>query len=1295
MPRPRFTVGRAFALLILGIAIGVALYVSRHLRPESIKEQFVAELERICANRVDVDDIQLALDTGVEVVGLKIYYPGDEIPAIEAERVALMVDHKELLGGDIHVRQIDVYGLVVRLRYEDADAVVPRLPGVFRAWERGRHAVELPEDFPLLRVLPGEAGSRLEILNPRWVCPEGKGPIRLDCLHAEARPDASHYRLTAKLAGGARIENMTVNLALDPADRTVYVDTEVENLKWERKDVKLLSPWVRERLPSVEVGGAADVTGHAKIQLDTFTPTDLHAQAELRDLVGAFGDIYDDIYDSERDGLPFTLRDGGGLLSFDNGRFVLSDFKATCVSDFGLTGSLGVGMVLDLARAGQHLDLSLEARALEASTEDLRLLLPRSVRDDIVERFLPSGTFHFNVTVSQRPSLPEKVVADLYRIESGKIDYAGPLDELTGKRFGFRYPVDGCSAKIRVETNVATARGFADIIELKRLRGRSRISRRREGDPEYVEVEAEGRIVAYGKSDADGVYREDIDLEIHVRDLPIDAKLAAAFASTPLGVPYKDFDLTGWADTVDIHVQRDGFGKNEPLSSYRVRLKNCALAYKDFPLAIVGVSGELLSRDLPVDEFGVPARVLTFKDLEGRTRSGGTVTCHGEVTQSDEGIKKIDFYLNADMVPVDKKLEDALVESSAGSTGVANVWRRLRPRGHVSASVTIKDPLEAHIVIDLANATFGGYGEIECPITKLTGKITYLDGAVTLHSIGGQLFDAPFHIDGYFKEGGEIDVDAAVDRLHLTEKIAQILAKIAPEGYEAYQRLALHPDSSCDITVSINRDAKGKPIDVLCTIDGLELKSEAAGFAMAVTGGPVKLDPEKLTFEDIWIKAGDAEITIREGDVPHDRGKPAWIIVDGQNIEPRAHLEPLLGSDVREVLGDNLRLDFKGFRLELDENRRTVILSGAIDLRRYQLREPDLTALEPTGNVGLQPVTLKLPDQAGEPLAFHGVIEFKSFNMNMPLDLRDMSGQLLVAEGTLSPEFTVRGAISNGTVDLWERHLHSMSANFSFQPDHLRLGNIDGRLYQGVYRGDVEVHLSDPGAFKVRLRASDVELGELLKEDLPRSDPMTGTLEAAIWFESPSAELQHMTGRGEVRVRDAKLFRIPGLRRILAVLSRATPLDGPRFKRAEADFTIRGERLEVSQVHLSTNLNDIYGRGNVTIYGDLDFVVEPQVTKAIDLPRFFNLPVLSTLRDLWHKTVYEIRLEGTIDSPALRLRALPFLKNTRKQFTQSPHAGRVERMRPRLLPSTASRRPRAVPVREDEEDLVAGGASEK
>ncbi|MHC4818563.1 MAG: AsmA family protein, partial [Planctomycetota bacterium] len=519
MPRPRFTVGRAFALLILGIAIGIALYVSRHLRPESIKEQFVAELERVCANRVVARDIRLALDTGVEVVDLKIYYPGNKVPAIEAERVAIMVDHKELLSGEIHVRQVDVYGLVVRLRYEDADGLVPGLPGVFREQKRARGA-ELPEGFPLVRVLPGQSGSRLELLNPRTL---RKGTqIRMDCLHAEARPDASHYRLTAKLAGGDRIDSVTLNLALDPADRTIDMDTEIRNLKWEREDVERLSPWARERLPPVEFGGAADVTARARVNLDGFTLADFDGRAELRDLVGVFGNIYT----RERKGLPFALRDGSGQLRFNNGRFVLSDFDATYVSPSGVTGGLRVGMFLDLARAGHHLDLSLEARALQTSTEDLRNLLPPEIRENIVEQFRPAGTFDFNVTISQRPSLPEKVVADL-KFWNGEIDYAGRLDELTGKRFGFRYPLDRCSGQIHIETNVPTAHGFADVIDVKGIRGYSRIDRSREGDPENVEVEAEGRVVAYGQSGEDGVYREDVDLAIHVRDLPIDAKLAA------------------------------------------------------------------------------------------------------------------------------------------------------------------------------------------------------------------------------------------------------------------------------------------------------------------------------------------------------------------------------------------------------------------------------------------------------------------------------------------------------------------------------------------------------------------------------------------------------------------------------------------------------------------------------------------------------------------------------------------------------------------------------------------------
>jgi hypothetical protein len=287
----------------------------------------------------------------------------------------------------------------------------------------------------------------------------------------------------------------------------------------------------------------------------------------------------------------------------------------------------------------------------------------------------------------------------------------------------------------------------------------------------------------------------------------------------------------------------------------------------------------------------------------------------------------------------------------------------------------------------------------------------------------------------------------------------------------------------------------------------------------------------------------------------------------------------------------------------------------------------------------------------------------------MPLSARDLGGELHVAEGTLSPEFSVTGALRNTQATLFDRELTGISMNLVYRPDYLHLGNMDGKAYGGDFEADAEVYLLEPRAFKVKFQARHVRIGEMLKEDLPRGDPMSGTVEARLEFESPSGEVKDMRGRGQIRVNEGSLFRVPGLRPILAVLSRVTPLDNePRFSRAEADFTVAGEEIKLHHCRLSTNLNDVDAEGKISIYGDVDLVVEPKVTRLIDLPRLINIPVLSTLRDLWHKVAYEIRLEGTLDSPTIRLRALPFLKSTGRPFTQSPHAGRPARVRPRLLP---------------------------
>jgi hypothetical protein len=934
------------------------------------------------------------------------------------------------------------------------------------------------------------------------------------------------------------------------------------------------------------------------------------------------------------------------------------------VSPAGAHGRLEASTAIALDQGGMHLDLALKGEGLEGSTEDLRHLLPSDIVESIIEKFLPAGTFDFDLTVKQRPGVPEKVVAWL-GMRDGQFNYAGQLDALTGKRFGFSYPVERCEGSFRIETHVPTGHGLADVIQIERLKGSNQISRPQPGGPEDVAVEAHGKVVTYldhGKEEP-----EDVDISIEVRDLPIDAKLARAFASTPSGMPYRQFDLSGRAPKVSIRIERDAFREPEARASYDVTLEECRLAYEGFPFPIEKVRGQITSQDIPPDAEGRAWRSLRI-DLSGVAPQGGTFEGRGEVRQDEEGSQFLDLYIHADKIVIGADLERALLSSKAAGTGLADLWRSLRPYGFLTATAKLSGPQSASIVIDLSQLALRGYQEIECPITHLDGSVSYDLHTVKLQHLSGRIFDAPFHISGEFLDSGAFELNGAVDGLVLQKAVQRILHAVAPWAAEAIERLKIEERSAFDLLLKCERADADGPVNLVFSVDDLDVSSRLMDLDLRLEGGPVDVSLDRITARNLHVRAKNGEMLVHEVVVPLDEKEQTWAVLDANNLDPSEHFERLFGPGIREALGGNARLDLTGFRAEYLRRERKLILSGALDLRRHAVTAG--VDLEPIGQVGFSPLTVTLPRTPGDPLAFAGVIEFRQLNCNVPVSVRDLAGELHVAEGTLSPEFTVDGALRNARATVFDRELTGMSLNFTYRPDYIHLGNIDGKVYGGDFESDVEVYLEEPRSFKARFQARHVRLGDMLREDLPRGDPMSGTVETRLEFESPSGDVEDMRGRGQIRVHEGSLFRVPGLRPILAVLSRVTPLDDePRFTRAEADFTVTGEEIKLHHCRLSTDLNDVDAEGTISIYGDLDLVVEPKVTRLIDLPRLINIPVLSTIRDLWHKVAYEIRLEGTLDSPAIRLRGLPFLRssNTRR-FTQSDHAGRPERLRPRLLP---------------------------
>ncbi len=1250
--RRRVTLGRALALLLLGIALGASLFLLRHLRPDAIEQQFRDALEATLATDYKFDDILLDIDQGIEVIGLEISYP-DGTLALRVERLGLTVSHQDLLAGEVNITQVDLRGLTLRLR--PADGGGSGLPGVFKppGEQRSRRTVARP---PLIRVMPGAGGSRIEFVQVPYL--KSGETVGLSIERFDGRPDGPLYTANARLSG-PRTKRLDLGLRFDPRTNDLSIQARAASLAWTREDFNRLDPGVRRLLPPIEAGGVADVRLDAAFVLAPFKALRVEADIAVHDLHGAFGNIHT----GEAQDLPFGLRAGQGEVHYRDGELWVRGFRGEYVSPRGEIGHWAVDFEADFTRVEPHIDFEIRGRDMTLSTDDMRNLLDPAVIEPVVNQFRPRGRMDFVFRMSQRPAFPTKHWLDV-RLRDVDAIYAGHLDELTGQRYGFLYPLEHCRGQIIIENGIPTPRGPAERVHFPDLRGSNRIARPVAGGPDHVQVRVHGDILAYEQL-ADRP-SEDFRLAIEIDDLPIDSKLARAFSAAPRGMPYAGFQLQGWAKTVRITVEQDALTDPEPRAAYDITLENCSMAYERFPLPIRGIYGRIVSTPVAAGADGLERRELEL-DLTGVSADGGRIRGIGTIDQAGERAQfKID--LQSPDLKAGPALRRALAEAPGVSAAITQLWDRLDPVGQVGVNVELRTDREPRVDLKFdGGCDLRGFHDRSLPITRLLGGIEYRGGIVTISDLRGEANAAPFRVSGTVREDGSFLLAGRIDQLYLQQPIRDLLREVVPDAARAIGALKLETRSALDVELRIERRGAESPIRTNARLARLDLVSRMKGLEISVRGGPIEVTPEAVLAKNLVLADGSAEVYVHEADLPRGARRRGWIELDARDLDSRRHLTRLFGEQAARVFGDNLRVDLTDFEIELHRGARNAVLRGRVDLRRHELQDNAPTALEPTGTLVLTPLTVRLPAKSDGQLRYHGIVKFSDLNLRLPVPVHDMSGELRIADGTFGP-FTCNGAVFDAKVTAYERFFDKLKLNLTIDPEFVRLNNIDGALYEGRLRGDIDVHQRDPDGFRLRLSATAVQLAAMFEKDLPRDNRMTGLIDAELEIESRTGSPGDLKGQGRLLIRDAQLFKIPGIRSILAVLTPATPLRGPRFRRAEADFRIEGETIHVDRYHLSTKINDVKGKGTVSIYGDLDLVVEPQVTRLIDVTRMLDIPLLSVLRNLWHRAVYEIRVEGTLKSPDLRLRALPFLKRSRRRLTQSAHAGTVRRIRPRILP---------------------------
>ena len=628
MRRRRFTAGRAFALLIVGVAVGAGLFLARQLDPIGIERQVRQALASVFQSPFELKAVVPRLGKGVELLELKVLYP-DGTVAIEADRILLEVDHQRLLRGEIEIPRVEISGLSLTLRAPSSDRP-PGLPDVFRTPETAASA-RTPARLPEVSL---PRGGRNRIRVDRLPFLEAGGSIEVALEYLEGMHDGGTYRIESAFHGGA-LGRAEATVTYDPLHSLVAGRLKAPQVAWTPELVARLGPDLRKRLAAIEFGGRADLQLEAHVNLSDRKVDYLYAYARLDGVAGRFGNLHT----GDPAGFPFGFRDGGGVVVLDGARLKIHDLEGVFVASDGREGRIAATIDVPLARGARDLDVRLTGHDVSATTHDLRLLLSPDAVHTVVDKYEPAGRFDLDLRIARRLGLPDAVRATL-RLTDGKFSYAGALDSATGRRYGFRYPLEGCAGTIRFEGGVRTARGIARVVELPAIAGLHRLRAPPPGAPPRVAVTAHGRIITYLQH-ADEP--EDVDVEITVTDLPIDGELAAAFAATREGTPYRAFDLAGHASRVRIQVRREAFGADEALADYDVELKDCSLAYLAFPIHLEGVHGTILSRAVaPTVRGGASGRVMELVKLEGRARDGGAVSASGTVDQMGSGAQRLD-----------------------------------------------------------------------------------------------------------------------------------------------------------------------------------------------------------------------------------------------------------------------------------------------------------------------------------------------------------------------------------------------------------------------------------------------------------------------------------------------------------------------------------------------------------------------------------------------------------------------------------------------------------------------------
>ncbi len=634
-------------------------------------------------------------------------------------------------------------------------------------------------------------------------------------------------------------------------------------------------------------------------------------------------------------------------------------------------------------------------------------------------------------------------------------------------------------------------------------------------------------------------------------------------------------------------------------------LLDASFAYDKFPYRVQHARGQLRLHEniLEVDNIQASANGSPMR-MQGTLHNPGPDVTGWLDVKVDEPLP----------------LDDQLFKAIPGKG--EQVVRSLNLLGMIGFSLRFERPDLSYpprklVTIDLLNCSMR-YDRFRYPIYNITGRILMDDDEWTFKDLEGRNDSAFVTCSGGWKPdpitGAVLSLNFNATDVPLEDELRDACAENAQRFWNS-----LHPRGTIDQVLiqlqylaasrDLNIDVMAQKRDADRNVEGrsITIKPSWLAYQLDDVVGAVRYRDGVAELQRVKAKHGDAsvELTGRFESLPDEQWKFEASEVIVENL--RANHE--LVSALPRRLGNAIaRLKFQG----------AVNISGRLGMQ---------------GMLGL-----------AQPLASNWELDFdvEDGTVDCGVRLEHIRGGMHLG-GTINQHGHVsRGQLDIGSLFYKGVQLTQVSGPFSIDEQFLSLGDktrrgqdepmtspLRAQALGGIVISSGRVSMEEGNAFELTGELFDGNLTNAIQELAPSRPDISGQLFASVRLFGNAAGTHTVKGAGEVQLRNADIYRLPVMLRLLALVKVKQP-DQTAFTSSDIDFRVEADRIYLDRIDFNGDAINLRGRGEVT----LDRAINISFTTSV-LARDGSLDRL--LRPLFQDSggLFEVSVTGTVDEPVV------------------------------------------------------------